>query len=655
MSGGGQMLDQVAGEVEGVGQGNELQATGGGADPASEELSGVAAAPAPPGASKGVSEAAGDKAGGDASLAATRPRRSRAVRTTVMRRIVDEDGTEGSAGRPTTSGKVGRERGGGDEGRSDAPGSGPLFAGEPGGQGTPEFGGMEPDGKGEDGLELIGVKVLTQSDTGHGGRIVLPKLLAENHLPYLDRPGGVKLPILDSEGKMWHMQFRYWPNKHGRMYLLENVGDFLDARNLGAGDALEFTKSKDGSLGITIVRNGTRPPRTLPCSKKSKGERPARPKRPRSRNDSFGLDSRAAGGRSKPPSASYAGFYGNHVGYSAATNRSDRNREGSTRAEVIAAAHAAAMASASAATVNNTADGAYAAGFAAGFSASCGKLTKYQLELFRTKFSAMVDEHRRQNMLNGNKSARLTPFGKAAEGRAAYEAAISAVGAASQAGPVGGAAINGSGAYSASAWTAAAIAPPIMSAASASALKHAGASLSAKTSSTSGPRADAFPVPQIQSLDGYEGLSRTSGNKWMASYWQDGKNHCLGIFETQAEALVARSRIKESGGFVNMSVATNPDMLNLGGQVTTAIPMTLALSEDLSGPEGKLVGGETQQLSTAEVFLPPVQPLEGKSIPVSNGSGSGGITSTAITSSTTDVDLNSGGGRVLSHGIGSGT
>ncbi|KAL5991309.1 B3 domain-containing protein [Asimina triloba] len=53
-------------------------------------------------------------------------------------------------------------------------------------------------------------KVLSASDAGRIGRLVLPKACAE--------PEGLPLKIQDAKGKDWVFQFRFWPNNNSRIY-----------------------------------------------------------------------------------------------------------------------------------------------------------------------------------------------------------------------------------------------------------------------------------------------------------------------------------------------------------------------------------------------------------------------------------------------------
>ncbi|VAH42199.1 unnamed protein product [Triticum turgidum subsp. durum] len=79
-------------------------------------------------------------------------------------------------------------------------------------------------------------KVLSASDAGRIGRLVLPKACAEAYFPPISQPEGRPLTIQDAKGKEWHFQFRFWPNNNSRMYVLEGVTPCIQSLQLQAGD-----------------------------------------------------------------------------------------------------------------------------------------------------------------------------------------------------------------------------------------------------------------------------------------------------------------------------------------------------------------------------------------------------------------------------------
>ncbi|KAE8712687.1 non-specific lipid-transfer protein-like isoform X1 [Hibiscus syriacus] len=62
-------------------------------------------------------------------------------------------------------------------------------------------------------------KVLSASDSGRIGRLVLPKACAETYFPAISQSEGLPLRIQDVNGKEWTFQFRFWPNNNSRMCL----------------------------------------------------------------------------------------------------------------------------------------------------------------------------------------------------------------------------------------------------------------------------------------------------------------------------------------------------------------------------------------------------------------------------------------------------
>ncbi|KAK8664791.1 hypothetical protein V6N13_084565 [Hibiscus sabdariffa] len=61
--------------------------------------------------------------------------------------------------------------------------------------------------------------MLSASDAGRIGRLVLPKKCAEAYFPPISQPEGLPLKVQDSKGKEWIFQFRFWPNNNSRISL----------------------------------------------------------------------------------------------------------------------------------------------------------------------------------------------------------------------------------------------------------------------------------------------------------------------------------------------------------------------------------------------------------------------------------------------------
>ncbi|KAJ0882402.1 putative transcription factor B3-Domain family [Helianthus annuus] len=75
-------------------------------------------------------------------------------------------------------------------------------------------------------------KVLSASDAGRIGCLVLPKACTEAYFPLISQPEGLPLKIRDVKGKDWLFQFRFWPNINSRMYVLEGVTPCIQSMQL---------------------------------------------------------------------------------------------------------------------------------------------------------------------------------------------------------------------------------------------------------------------------------------------------------------------------------------------------------------------------------------------------------------------------------------
>ncbi|CAN4078211.1 unnamed protein product [Withania somnifera] len=85
-------------------------------------------------------------------------------------------------------------------------------------------------------------KMLSASDAGRIGRLVLPKKCAEAYFPPISNPEGLPLKMQDLKGKEWNFQFRFWPNNNSRMYVLEGVTPCIQSMQLQAGDIVTFSR-----------------------------------------------------------------------------------------------------------------------------------------------------------------------------------------------------------------------------------------------------------------------------------------------------------------------------------------------------------------------------------------------------------------------------
>ncbi|KAJ6815729.1 putative pentatricopeptide repeat-containing protein [Iris pallida] len=85
-------------------------------------------------------------------------------------------------------------------------------------------------------------KMLSASDAGRIGRLVLPKKCAEAYFPAISQPEGLPVKVQDAGGKEWVFQFRFWPNNNSRMYVLEGVTPCIQSMQLQAGDTVTFSR-----------------------------------------------------------------------------------------------------------------------------------------------------------------------------------------------------------------------------------------------------------------------------------------------------------------------------------------------------------------------------------------------------------------------------
>ncbi|KAL3517954.1 hypothetical protein ACH5RR_020543 [Cinchona calisaya] len=100
-------------------------------------------------------------------------------------------------------------------------------------------------------------KVLSASDAGRIGRLVLPKACAEGYFPPIYQSEGVPLRIQDVKGNKWIFQFRFWPNNNSRMYVLEGVTPCIQKLRLQAGDTVTFSRIDPGGQIVMGFRKST--------------------------------------------------------------------------------------------------------------------------------------------------------------------------------------------------------------------------------------------------------------------------------------------------------------------------------------------------------------------------------------------------------------
>ncbi|KAM7501707.1 hypothetical protein LguiB_000611 [Lonicera macranthoides] len=100
-------------------------------------------------------------------------------------------------------------------------------------------------------------KVLSASDAGRIGRLVLPKACAEAYFPPINQSEGLPIRIKDIKGKEWTFQFRFWTNNNSRMYVLEGVTPCLQHMQLQAGDTVTFSRIDPGGKFVMGFRKAT--------------------------------------------------------------------------------------------------------------------------------------------------------------------------------------------------------------------------------------------------------------------------------------------------------------------------------------------------------------------------------------------------------------
>ncbi|CAA3016184.1 B3 domain-containing transcription repressor VAL1-like [Olea europaea subsp. europaea] len=100
-------------------------------------------------------------------------------------------------------------------------------------------------------------KVLSASDAGRIGRLVLPKACAEAYFPPINQSEGIPIRIQDIKGNEWTFQFRFWPNNNSRMYVLEGVTPCIQSLQVQAGDTVTFSRRDPGGQLVIGSRKAT--------------------------------------------------------------------------------------------------------------------------------------------------------------------------------------------------------------------------------------------------------------------------------------------------------------------------------------------------------------------------------------------------------------
>ncbi|KAJ0047183.1 hypothetical protein Pint_04428 [Pistacia integerrima] len=99
-------------------------------------------------------------------------------------------------------------------------------------------------------------KELTISDAdSRNGRLVIPKKCAWDYLPKISEPQGFPIKIQDTGGKYWNFHYRFWPNSHSTMYVLEGTRDYMAANQCQPGDKVTFYRiDPEGQLVMGLKK-----------------------------------------------------------------------------------------------------------------------------------------------------------------------------------------------------------------------------------------------------------------------------------------------------------------------------------------------------------------------------------------------------------------
>ncbi|XP_010249172.1 PREDICTED: B3 domain-containing transcription factor FUS3-like isoform X2 [Nelumbo nucifera] len=107
-------------------------------------------------------------------------------------------------------------------------------------------------------LRFLLQKELRNSDVSSLGRMVLPKRAAEAHLPILDTKEGMFIDMDDMDGlRVWNFKYRFWPNNNSRMYILENIGEFVKMHGLQLGDFIMLYRDDQNQKYVIRARKAS--------------------------------------------------------------------------------------------------------------------------------------------------------------------------------------------------------------------------------------------------------------------------------------------------------------------------------------------------------------------------------------------------------------
>ncbi|KAL4443641.1 hypothetical protein ABPG75_011378 [Micractinium tetrahymenae] len=98
---------------------------------------------------------------------------------------------------------------------------------------------------------VLVAKQLTNSDAS-SGRIILPRVAVESNLSFVLGYRHYALAVKDCNGRRYEFMIKSWANgtEHRRVFVLEQVADFLRSHGIGVGDAVGICTDESGELVV---------------------------------------------------------------------------------------------------------------------------------------------------------------------------------------------------------------------------------------------------------------------------------------------------------------------------------------------------------------------------------------------------------------------
>ncbi|PON51914.1 B3 DNA binding domain containing protein [Parasponia andersonii] len=116
-------------------------------------------------------------------------------------------------------------------------------------------------------MRFLFEKQLQNSDVGPAGRVVIPKKVAELHLPQLETKEGTWMHLDDMDFfQVWSVKFRYWPNNSSRMYVFENTKLFVSAYGLAVDDYIMVYKDDENESYVIRAKKSMVPVMDIPAA-----------------------------------------------------------------------------------------------------------------------------------------------------------------------------------------------------------------------------------------------------------------------------------------------------------------------------------------------------------------------------------------------------